>query len=67
MKMPFDLVADVTFLRGRFIASSKAYFRMRSTPTRLITEAAWASAPELPAATSARATANDSEYASSDS
>lgn len=32
MAMPLDLVAAVRRLRGRCCASSKAYFRMRSTP-----------------------------------
>ena len=32
MEMPFDLVAEVTSLRGRVIASSKANFMMRSQP-----------------------------------
>ena len=35
IEMPFDLVAEVTCLRGRFIASSKANFMMRSTPLRV--------------------------------
>jgi asparagine synthase (glutamine-hydrolysing) len=35
--MPFDLVAAVSFLRGRLLASSNAYFRMRSTPWRVNT------------------------------
>ena len=35
--MPLDLVALVSFRRGRVIASSKAYFSTRSTPTRVKT------------------------------
>ena len=35
--MPFDLVALVSFFRGRVIASSKAYFSTRSTPVRVKT------------------------------
>ena len=35
MAMPFDLVAEVTFLRDRVMASSNAYFKMRSTPLRV--------------------------------
>src|SRR5688500_14017515 len=34
MEMPFDLVADVTCFFARFMASSKANFRMRSVPLR---------------------------------
>jgi hypothetical protein len=37
IEMPLLLVAEVSFRRGRFIASSKAYFKTRSTPTRDIT------------------------------
>ncbi|MNL09530.1 hypothetical protein D3C87_1302950 [compost metagenome] len=37
MEMPFDLVAEVRCCLGLFWASSNANFRMRSTPTRLIT------------------------------
>ncbi len=33
--MPLDLVAEVSFFRGRDCASSKAYFRIRSVPWRL--------------------------------
>ncbi len=32
--MPFDLVAEVTCFFGRVIASSNAYFRIRSVPVR---------------------------------
>ncbi len=32
--MPFDFVADVTCLRGRVLASSNAYLKIRSTPRR---------------------------------
>ena len=32
MEMPLDLVADVTFFRGRVRASSKANLTIRSTP-----------------------------------
>ncbi len=35
IEMPFDLVADVTCRRGRFLASSNANFMMRSTPLRV--------------------------------
>ena len=35
--MPFDLVAEVRCFFGRVIASSKAYFRMRSMPWRVNT------------------------------
>jgi hypothetical protein len=34
IEMPFDLVADVTCFFGRRRASSKAYFKIRSTPLR---------------------------------
>ena len=36
--MPFDLVADVTFFRGRVRASSNANFMIRSTPLRVNTD-----------------------------
>src|SRR5687767_2177117 len=34
IEMPLDFVAEVTCFFGRFIASSYAYLRMRSTPRR---------------------------------
>ena len=37
MAMPFDLVAEVRCFFGRVIASSNAYFRMRSVPWRVST------------------------------
>ena len=33
--MPLDLVAEVSFLRGRVIANSKANLMIRSVPTRV--------------------------------
>ena len=48
MEMPFDLVAEVIFLRGRFIASSNANFMMRSTPLRLKVESADAISRSVP-------------------
>ena len=35
IEMPFDFVAEVTCRRGRWRASSKANFMMRSTPLRV--------------------------------
>ena len=37
IEMPLDLVAEVRCFFGRDCASSNANFRMRSTPTRVIT------------------------------
>ena len=38
MATPFDFVAEVRCFLGRLLASSKAYFRMRSTPLRVKTD-----------------------------
>ena len=46
--MPLDFVAEVRRLRGRDRASSKAYFRIRSTPRRVKTFSCTAISSSVP-------------------
>ena len=48
MVMPFDLVALVTWRRGRVMASSNAYFRIRSVPVRVKTVLCVANSRSVP-------------------